>query len=879
MKNVNKIIVMLLVIWFVVGIPTRGLYASETDQSVIDLTALTNDQIARKLDKSPKTQDFIILTEEQLKQKSGYKVTEVIANENFSNVNSTMWGEYQVYKINGHFVFCITPGYDTLNTAEKINETGSVYAKFTKSTKTYITRVISSSLDNYHRTKNTGFIFAGQLLIWDYISNNEADVIGNAMESWNPEYLNSWTINNSVYYPQIKVIEKDLGSWTTLPSFLKPSTQQAQAHILKYDKAKDEFAITLKDTNGVWDKKYATYKQIGNYKLSNPAGKDNVRISSSKELTTYSNPVKFSWNPFISKKKELYDAGQDLIYVGAVPVNGYMKFKTEAYPKGGFELKKVGEMPSGSVTALSGVKFKVTGSKYSKVFTTDNDGKISVENELKPGKYHIKEISAPTKYNIGFEQDFVVEPGKTTAINNGRLIVNDLYYNKIRFTKLGDSFVNGDEKTTGLEGVKFDLYKEEGEANQIIDENDELVQELVSNQDGVVESSKLYEGDYIIKEIETLPGYVLEDQTYSFKVSNNGKIINGTTIDLGTVTNSVLTGQIRLKKIGVGSCEQVSKCSIPLKNVKFEIYADSNNNGILDEEELGPVGQIITDSKGVGVSNPLKYGQYFLKETENPHTNYQMSDVTYEFNIEQANQIIDINDGKPIQNSEKTGSLEITKQGESLSNTNEDMQMLAGATYQITDEQGKSIGEVTTNAQGKANFDNLSFGKYRIKEIKAPQGYIVDETVYEFEINDKTYKHPINLIFSDDVIKNKLEISKVDATTKEEVAGAKLVVKDRNTNEIIEEWTSTTDPFKFEINYGQYEICETLAPPGYKQTTRCTNFDVKEDGVNQSFQIVNKQMKMAVTGSLPKRTWIIMLLIAILSILVILYVRILFPRS
>lgn len=874
MGKINKVFMILSVVYVMFGMATSKLTASEVDQSVIDLSGLTNREIAQKLDKSPKTQDFIVLNDEQLKQKSGYRITEVVAKEDFSNVNSTMWGKYEVYKVNGHFVFCIEPGYDTLNNGQSLGETGSVYSKFSKSSKTYISRVISSSVGNYKKTNNDAFIFAGQLLIWDYVSANEADVIGNAMASWNPEYLNSWTINKSVYSPQIKVIEKELSTWSTLPSFLKSSSSQAKPYVLTYDKGKDEFSITLKDTNGVWDEKYANYKTVGDYKLSNPAGKDNLKISTRKEQVTAYKSTDFSWSPYISDTKELYDAGQELIYVGATPVKGYIKFKTEPYPKGGFELRKEGEQPEGKPLAISNVKFKVTGTGFDKDYTTDSLGKITVTNELVPGKYHIKEISAPTKYNMNFEQDFTVNPGEVTNLNSGNPIINTLYYNKIRFLKVGQSFVNGDGEVSPLSGVKFELYKEAGDANQIIDEGDELVAELVSDEEGIVESGKLYEGNYILKEVATNPGYLLNTQTYSFKVSNTGEITNKTTIDLGTLTNEVIEGRVQLEKIGVGSCEKLEDCSVPLKNVKFDVYADVDNSGDIDESESIPITQIVTDNTGIGISGMLKYGHYFLKEADNPYNNYQMTDTMYEFDIDEPDQVVYVNDGKPIENSEKTGAVEITKRGESISNTDKDISLLAGATYQISDEKGKVIGELTTDKGGKASLENLSFGKYQIKETNAPEGYVVDSTPYEFEINDDTYEQPIALEFSDDVIKNKIEISKVDASNKKELAGAKLVVRDRNTREVVEEWTSTTTPHEFEVNYGEYEICEIAAPAGYKQTTSCTNFEVAENGISQSFKIENKRMKIAITGSSSKRTWIIILLIAILIVLMTLYIRI-----
>lgn len=856
MTKIQKAIISLLIITAFVMTSDYNVEASE-QQSVVDLTNLTNDEIAKALDQSPKTQDFIILNSKQLKQLKGYNVEAVVAKEDFGNVNSTMWGIYDVYKVNGHYVFCIEPGYDTLNTSNKTEESGSIYSKFSSESKAYISRVISSSIDNYQQTNKNDYIFAGQLLLWDYLSAHEGDVIGNPMASWNPEYLNSWTINKSVYYPQIKIIEEELAQWSVLPSFLGSSKAKAKGYTLKYDKTTGEFSTILTDTNKVWDQKFANYSQVGNYKLSNPSGSNNVKISTTKEQTTYISPHRYQWTPTISDKKEFYDAGQDLIYIGAVPVNGYIKFKTAAYPKGGFQLTKVGEQINGEPVPLKNVKFKVIGSSFEKTYVTDENGNINVASELVPGNYHVEEMSVSSQYVANFQQDFTVKPGEVTKLNGGKQIENKLYYNLITFKKVGADFVNGSTTINPLAGVQFELYKEGNEPNNIIDGDDQLIAKLQSDQDGLVTSDKLYVGDYIIKEVATNEGYVMSEQPYSFKVENTGEIVSGTKIDLGIVSNEVIQGQVEFLKIGVGSCPQLKDCSKPLGDVQFAIYPDLNENGIIDDNEASPISQVTTDVDGKGISAPLKYGSYILKEIDSPHLNYEITETVYPFTITDENMIVQVNDGNPLQNNEKTGSIEITKTGQTLSSKNQDRIALADATYQIKDTDGKIVSELTTDEQGTAQSGDLSFGTYQIQEIAAPNGYVLDSSSYQFEINEDTYAKPIKLKFSDDVIKNKIEISKIDKADKSLLTGAELVIIDQKTDEEIDRWTSSAKPYKVELNYGNYKICEKTAPDGYKQTAKCQKFDVTENNLSQKLQIENTKMKIFISGQSGKTIWLI----------------------
>lgn len=857
MRRIHKVFISLLIITTMIIANTYNVAASESKQQVRDLTNLTNDEIVKELDQSPETQDFIVLNSNQLKEIKGYPIQVIFAEEDFAKVNSSMGGVYGILRVNDHFVFCIEPGSDALNSAEQTAESGSVYSKFASKSKTYLSKVISSSIQNYEQTKNDAYIFAGQLLIWDYVSTYEADVIDNDMSSWNPDFLNSWTINNSMYYPQIKIINAEIEDWNVLPSFLDDNKAKAKGFTLKYDEKSDEFSTILIDTNKVWDKKYANYKQVGNYKLTNPSGSDNVKISTSKVQTAYSSPFGFTWIPTISDKKEFYDAGQDLIYVGALPVDGFMKFKTEAYPNGGFKLQKGGEQINGQTVPLSDVKFKVTGPDFNKTYVTDKNGNISVTNELVPGDYHIEETSAPSQYVSNFSQDFTVKPGKITSINGGNQIENKLYYNKIKFTKVGEILNGGENDTLPLAGVQFELYEEEGEPNNIIDESDILISKLVSNQDGVVESDKLYAGNYIIQEVVTLEGYQLYDQPYSFQIANTGKFNSGTVVDLGTVTNSAIKGRVKLSKIGVGSCPRVKECSEPLDKVKFDIYQDANFNGVLDQTEERAVSQIITNQDGTGISDYLNYGSYFLREVASEHPNYEIENRIYPFEIIKDNAVVEVNEGEPIQNSEKTGSIEINKIGESLSNINHDMVNLEGASYQIKDNDGKVINEITTDEQGIAKLDQLSFGTYQVKEVTAPKGYELDPTNYQFKIDENTYKQVIKLKFSDDVIKNEFEISKIDKDDDKPLVGAELEILDRNTDEEIINWTSTEKPFATELNYGEYKICENVAPKGYKLNSKCTNFNVKESNKKQVLQVKNAKLKISSTGYSVKSNWLL----------------------
>ncbi len=86
----------------------------------------------------------------------------------------------------------------------------------------------------------------------------------------------------------------------------------------------------------------------------------------------------------------------------------------------------------------------------------------------------------------------------------------------------------------------------------------------------------------------------------------------------------------------------------------------------------------------------------------------------------------------------------------------------------------------------------------------------------------------------------RVEISKQDVTTKKEVAGAKLVLRDANNN-IIDEWTSTAEPHYIDyLPAGKYSLEETVAPKGYVLNKQKVEFELTEDGQVKTVVMYNE---------------------------------------
>ena len=155
---------------------------------------------------------------------------------------------------------------------------------------------------------------------------------------------------------------------------------------------------------------------------------------------------------------------------------------------------------------------------------------------------------------------------------------------------------------------------------------------------------------------------------------------------------------------------------------------------------------------------------------------------------------------------------------------------LAGAKMAIVAEDGTTFAEWTSD--GKEHLvEDIPEGKYTLKELAAPDGYQI-ATDIEFTVGKNNVvtadsvtvqsKDDIPLIVMSDAV-TKTEISKINAATSKELAGAELTLYDWNDNEV-EKWTSTD---KAHVIYGlvvgkTYRLSESLAPIGFATTTDIT---------------------------------------------------------
>jgi len=166
---------------------------------------------------------------------------------------------------------------------------------------------------------------------------------------------------------------------------------------------------------------------------------------------------------------------------------------------------------------------------------------------------------------------------------------------------------------------------------------------------------------------------------------------------------------------------------------------------------------------------------------------------------------------------------------------------LPGATLVIKDSSGKEVDKwVSTNTPHY--IEDLKEGNYALTETIAPQGYVLSTSTINFTLEaDGKVKTVVMYNAKQEI--TKLKISKQDITSKEELPGATLVIKDKDGKEV-DKWVSTTTPHYIEgLEEGNYTLTETIAPQGYILSSSTINFTLEADGKVKTVVMYNSKQE------------------------------------
>ena len=531
---------------------------------------------------------------------------------------------------------------------------------------------------------------------------------------------------------------------------------------------------------------------------------------------------------------------------------------------------------TGNVIPYAGAAFQIyrpDGSLVTQTFTypevteidtfyTNDEGFLITPECLEYGTgYALIEVSAPYGYVLNTEPVYFDVTQDNSGEENGVTVVevtksNTAQKGAIKIYKTGEVFAS----VVTNEGVYQPVYAAQGLAGAVYEitaaedvytldgtlrySADEVVDTVTTDDTGYAASKPLYLGKFNVQEITAPVGMVLNSEVHTAELVYAGQEIEITETsasfnnDRQKVTVSMTKFMEQDKQFGIGQNSEVTAVTFGLYAAADMTAADGSvipANGLIEIIS-------VSESGKAECKTDLPFGNYYLKE-KTTDNHYMISDKAYPFSFEYAGQdtsVVDIqiNDGNAIKNELIYGEVHGLKKDDSGN-------ALSGAQIglfraDIAEFTADTAILTTVSAEdGSFFFQNIPYGNWIVREIKAPTGYVLSDEAYSVTIDEDGAVVEIEI--QNTLIIGAMQLTKVDKDYPDnKLTGAAFdVYRDSNGNKELdtedEKLGAMTEIsigiYEMEkLSYGGYFVKETKAPDGFYLDNNAYYFEISEHG-------------------------------------------------
>lgn len=514
--------------------------------------------------------------------------------------------------------------------------------------------------------------------------------------------------------------------------------------------------------------------------------------------------------------------------------------KTIPYAGAGFQIFR----PDGSQVVMTFTYPTVTTVD---TFYTNDEGMLITPEKLEYGTgYSLVEVSAPYGYVLSSEAVSFDVTEDNSSEENAVTVVEVRFSNMaqkgvIRISKSGEVFASAYEsggiwqpvyEMQGLPGAVYeitaaeDIYTPDGTLRSSVGE---VVDTVITGEDGIAESGLLYLGKYEVRETEAPYGMVINDAVYSAELVYAGQEVEITDTAVSFM-NVRQKAEISLAKVleqnklfGIGMNDELSAVTFGFYVAEDITAADGT---MLPADGLIEVMSLDANGKAV-LKTDLPFGNYYVQElTTDCH--YILSDEKYPVSFGYLGQDVSVVSlqvkGESITNNLIYGEISGLKKDDNGTG-------LGGAVIGLYTTTGSDPIMITVSSDdGSFAFKDVPYGEYVVREIEAPEGYVLDGTPYSAKIDSDGAVIEVDL--TNKRIHGNVQLTKVDkdypdhhlsSAVFEVYSGDTLL----GTMEELSDGVYQMD----NLEYGEYTLKETIAPEGFYLDTNTYSFSIREDGV------------------------------------------------
>ena len=707
-----------------------------------------------------------------------------------------------------HQVYCVESGIDFNTGNSYVSQNGKNSSYFRKLPTEAQFGVMMALMYGWHEGKSSpvagtntdDYAFATQTIIWEYqqqlrtspsdlhsANGIDADTYRYSLKDRPAEKCYDWILSQ-------------MASHYTIPSFAARNQSKADTYTLKYNPDRQNYGLTLTDTNNT----------LANLSLS----ASGIKVSRSGNQYTFTSDKMITSPITVSAQKAVNLDCDEMLIWGCVgkqtmvsgasdPVYFYFKIDTETYGTG--LIKKTSEDG-----VVSGIKFNISGNGVNQTVVTKADGTVDIS--LMPGVYTVTEQPID-RYEPQIVQRITIVSGHTSTVT----FSNTLKRGSLEIIKSSEDNL--------VEGVKFHLYGTSLSGLPV----DEYA---VTDENGVAKfENVLISGadPYTVEEIDTATRYVIPaSQTAS--------------IEWEKVTSRSFTNI--LKKFNV----TVTKSDTEMGTAQGDASLAGAVYGIYKDEEL--IDPYTTDKNGQFTTKYYVCGNDWTVRELSPSEGYLLDRTIHKVGAEPELYTVEFNStANDVTEQVIKGNIAIIKHtdnGETQIETPEtgaafEVFRKAAGSFDAAKETERDI--LTCDENGFAQTKDMPYGIYTVRQTSGWEGRELMKPFDVFISKDgQTYRYLINNANFESYIK----VVKKDAETGNTIpyAGAGFQIYDPNGNLVKMTFTypevTTIDTFYTTadgelitpqtLEYGKgYSLVEVQAPYGYVLNSDPVYFDVMQE--------------------------------------------------
>ena len=707
-----------------------------------------------------------------------------------------------------HQVYCVESGIDFNTGNSYVSQNGKNSSYFRKLPTEAQFGVMMALMYGWHEGKSSpvagtntdDYAFATQTIIWEYqqqlrtspsdlhsANGIDADTYRYSLKDRPAEKCYDWILSQ-------------MASHYTIPSFAARNQSKADTYTLKYNPDRQNYGLTLTDTNNT----------LANLSLS----ASGIKVSRSGNQYTFTSDKMITSPITVSAQKAVNLDCDEMLIWGCVgkqtmvsgasdPVYFYFKIDTETYGTG--LIKKTSEDG-----VVSGIKFNISGNGVNQTVVTKADGTVDIS--LMPGVYTVTEQPID-RYEPQIVQRITIVSGHTSTVT----FSNTLKRGSLEIIKSSEDNL--------VEGVKFHLYGTSLSGLPV----DEYA---VTDENGVAKfENVLISGadPYTVEEIDTATRYVIPaSQTAS--------------IEWEKVTSRSFTNI--LKKFNV----TVTKSDTEMGTAQGDASLAGAVYGIYKDEEL--IDTYTTDKNGQFTTKYYVCGNDWTVRELSPSEGYLLDRTIHKVGAEPELYTVEFNStANDVTEQVIKGNIAIIKHtdnGETQIETPEtgaafEVFRKAAGSFDAAKETERDI--LTCDENGFAQTKDMPYGIYTVRQTSGWEGRELMKPFDVFISKDgQTYRYLINNANFESYIK----VVKKDAETGNTIpyAGAGFQIYDPNGNLVKMTFTypevTTIDTFYTTadgelitpqtLEYGKgYSLVEVQAPYGYVLNSDPVYFDVMQE--------------------------------------------------